>query len=341
MDDKLVSIIVPVYNVKNYLHRCVQSILSQSYTSFELILVDDGSTDGSSRVCDDFQAKDSRISVIHKPNGGVSSARNMGIQKSRGEYILFCDSDDCVSTDWCSRLVRIMSSGTNELAVGVCRIQWQAEDDFQLCSNSSGVDSVLKRNEIALLFKAGLISSPVNKIYRKDVICSNGIQFDETLRFGEDTKFALEYLLHANGDIGFCDETLYFYDTQVPGSLTKRYVESMWDFWKYRIRMEKKVLASYGVPNDIALELTQKTELWAGIHSAENAIRRSNSTWADKILEIDKYFQDLDYRTSVTRLSLSEFHPCYRFVIKSRSALLFILWDCFYSIYARRFKNGT
>ena len=89
-----VSIIVPVYNVEKYLHRCVDSILLQTFTDFELLLIDDGSTDKSVDICDKYALKDSRIRVFHKKNGGVSSARNLGIKKSNGVYILFVDSDD-------------------------------------------------------------------------------------------------------------------------------------------------------------------------------------------------------------------------------------------------------
>ena len=92
-----VSIIVPVYNVEKYLHRCVDSILLQTFTDFELLLIDDGSTDKSVGICDKYALKDRRIRVFHKKNGGVSSARNLGIKKSNGVYILFVDSDDYLS----------------------------------------------------------------------------------------------------------------------------------------------------------------------------------------------------------------------------------------------------
>ena len=88
------SVIVPVYNVEKYLKECVDSILGQSFSDFELILVDDGSPDNCPAICDEYAKKDEHVKVIHKPNGGVSSARNAGIQMARGEYILFCDSDD-------------------------------------------------------------------------------------------------------------------------------------------------------------------------------------------------------------------------------------------------------
>ena len=94
-----ISIIVPIYNMEQYLERCVDSILSQTYKDFEVILVNDGSTDNSDIICDDYAKKDQRIKVIHKRNGGLSSARNAGIKLSKGQWLLFIDSDDCVKPD--------------------------------------------------------------------------------------------------------------------------------------------------------------------------------------------------------------------------------------------------
>ena len=90
----LISIIIPVYNVEDYIRPCLDSILAQTYTNFEAILVDDGSKDGSGRICDEYAEKDSRFIVVHKENGGVSSARNKGLEIAKGEWVLFCDSDD-------------------------------------------------------------------------------------------------------------------------------------------------------------------------------------------------------------------------------------------------------
>ena len=105
-----VSIIVPVYNVEKYLHRCVDSILLQTFTDFELLLIDDGSTDKSVGICDKYAFKDRRIRVFHKKNGGVSSARNLGIKKSNGVYILFVDSDDYLSPSHLNNYIKYIGN---------------------------------------------------------------------------------------------------------------------------------------------------------------------------------------------------------------------------------------
>lgn len=103
--EKLISVIVPVYNIKEYLNRCVQSILNQTYSNLEIILVDDGSTDGSSIICDDLAESDSRIKVFHKENGGSSTARNFGLERATGEFIGFVDSDDYITADMYENLI--------------------------------------------------------------------------------------------------------------------------------------------------------------------------------------------------------------------------------------------
>lgn len=118
MKNPLISIIVPVYNIEEYLPRCIESVLSQTYTNLELILVDDGSKDKSGEICDAYREKDSRVSVIHKPNGGSSSARNAGIKAAKGQYLGFVDSDDYVEKNMYETMVRgIESTGCNIIQV--------------------------------------------------------------------------------------------------------------------------------------------------------------------------------------------------------------------------------
>ena len=113
--DPLVSVVIPVYNVESYLHECVKSVVEQTYTNIEIILVDDGSTDNSGTLCDEFALSDSRICVFHKKNGGLSDARNYGIRRSRGSLISFIDSDDYVSSDYIMHLYQALVRGKRTL----------------------------------------------------------------------------------------------------------------------------------------------------------------------------------------------------------------------------------
>ena len=104
----LFSVIVPIYKIEKYLSRCIDSVLAQTFGDYELILVDDGSPDNSPKLCDKWAEKDKRVKVIHKPNGGVSSARNEGLKVAKGEYICFCDSDDEVLPNYCEDLLKAL-----------------------------------------------------------------------------------------------------------------------------------------------------------------------------------------------------------------------------------------
>lgn len=115
--DKLISIIIPVYNVEEYLERCVESVINQTYKNLDIILVDDGSSDRSVAICDEYAALDSRIRVVHKVNGGVSSARNTGLDMARGEIISFLDSDDWVHSEYLERLLELMESRKADIAM--------------------------------------------------------------------------------------------------------------------------------------------------------------------------------------------------------------------------------
>jgi glycosyltransferase involved in cell wall biosynthesis len=113
----LISIVVPVYNVESYLEKCIDSILNQSYSNFELILVNDGSTDNSGKICSDFEKKDSRIKVINKDNGGLSDARNHGIDIASGRYITFIDSDDFVEVDYIFYLYNLLKKYGTKISI--------------------------------------------------------------------------------------------------------------------------------------------------------------------------------------------------------------------------------
>ena len=120
----VISVIVPVYKVERYLHECVHSLLAQTFSDIEVILVDDGSPDGCGAICDAYAKSDSRVCVIHQKNGGLSCARNTGIAHARGEYLCFVDSDDYVAPDYCETLYAMLKDSDCDFSVcGVCRFQ--------------------------------------------------------------------------------------------------------------------------------------------------------------------------------------------------------------------------
>lgn len=167
----LISVIVPVYNVKDYLNRCVESIVAQTYQNLEIILVDDGSTDGSGALCDEWATKDSRIRVIHKPNGGLSDARNAGMAAANGQYWAFLDSDDWIEP----HMYQLLYSNLKEKGADIVECCWEKCGENDFVSNYSGEAvsclEVTSEQAISELMHDGVFRQTVwNKLYDAEVI---------------------------------------------------------------------------------------------------------------------------------------------------------------------------
>ena len=190
-----VSIIVPVFNTEQYLKDCLDSILRQSYSDFELLLVDDGSSDGSGAICDDFARNDSRVSVFHTVNKGVSCARNLGLNYAQGEYVMFVDSDDELSDDALTKLVSV----TVDFSVGgVLRIMKGNRREYRFQD-----DRLYRKGEKERFLDDTLpvtvpMEGPAGKLYKMGIIRGNGLKFNGKLHYGEDKVFVYTYLLYAN-----------------------------------------------------------------------------------------------------------------------------------------------
>lgn len=168
----LVTVIVPVYKVENYLGRCVRSIINQTYTNLEIYLVDDGSPDRCPSMCDEFAKQDSRVRVIHKKNGGLSSARNAGIDASKGEYIIFVDSDDYIEADFIEAMIICAVSGKFDIVI--CGINKIVEGKIIPDAQENGIRDYSGKEALAALLKDEYITShSCNKLFTKEVIGSN------------------------------------------------------------------------------------------------------------------------------------------------------------------------
>ena len=216
----MISIIVPVYNAEKYLDRCIQSILAQTYTDFELLLINDGSTDSSGAICDKYAEQDSRVRVFHKENGGVSSARNMGLDNAVGEWITFVDSDDWVLPQYVENLLKCKSENNDvDLVISM---------SANVYSNRTIVPSpqktVISSDKASLLFTEFQLSwrtSPWGKLYKKSLINLFNLKFDKEMTIGEDLVFLYKYISMSNV-IVVSDKIDYYYNVGVVNSLTKR-----------------------------------------------------------------------------------------------------------------------
>lgn len=185
----MISIIIPIFNSENFLSDCIESLIHQSYKNIEIILIDDGSTDSSPFICDNFARIDSRIKVIHKSNGGQSSARNAGLQIATGSYVAFVDSDDWVDPDFCHILKDII--GDTDLAICAHRLVTKRETKP---IQEDCADKIIKIDEDELWQEVfGRLNNAVwNKLYRRELL--DGIRFPLQMYHGEDLLFNLEYI---------------------------------------------------------------------------------------------------------------------------------------------------
>ena len=206
-----ISIIVPVYNVEKYLSRCVDSILNQTFTDFELILVDDGSTDNSAKICDEYAEKDCRIKVIHKENGGVSSARNVGLENAVGEYIMFCDSDDFVDKDWIKILLFYAKKNPTSL-INCEYCNYLINKDVINYPKTYNVEEAthIDIDQYFYFYKNNYSQFVWNRIFCSETIMINDIRFDEKIKVGEDALFILEYLKYCT-DFLYIPKCLYYW----------------------------------------------------------------------------------------------------------------------------------
>lgn len=203
----MVSVIVPVYKVEKYLVKCVNSILAQSFTDFELILVDDGSPDNSGKICDEFAEQDGRVKVIHQKNAGQAVARNAGISIARGEYIAFVDSDDYVTADYLKTLVSLIQKYQCDLAICGHRIVHERVEEYNCAEKDSQVQC-MGNDELWDEIFGRLNNAVWNKLFKKELL--QGILFPKDLGHGEDLIFNLEYILRCKTAVK-TNKECYFY----------------------------------------------------------------------------------------------------------------------------------
>ena len=269
MENIKFSVLIPVYNVEKYLAECVDSVLGQSYTDYEIILVDDGATDSSGTMCDEYALKDSRIRVIHRENGGLSAARNTGLRAATGEYVYFLDSDDYIEPQ---TLASLISAANKEQADVVF---FDGQVFFDGCKEDDGVSRYIRnapyppsngRKMLLQLLNNDAYRTPVQlMLFRREYLLKNELWFEEGI-IHEDELFTF-LVYNADGRVAHCHEQLYARRIR-PGSIMtssgakKRYDSMLKIYYQlsemyrsgnasgeaatlYMIRTAKSVLSKY------------------------------------------------------------------------------------------------
>ena len=211
---KKISIIIPVYNVETYLQDCLNSIISQTYPHLEILLIDDGSTDSSGKICDQFARVDDRIRVFHIKNAGVSNARNVGIENSTGDYISFIDSDDIIHSDFYNIQIKyLLQSSADTISVLIEKVP----ENFKISDINDSFIS-LENKYLTNLEVLDCVQNPdflwvgypVNKLYSAKIIKDNNIRFDVNLKFCEESVFNCRYF-EKSKSVVLNLSRLYFY----------------------------------------------------------------------------------------------------------------------------------
>lgn len=244
MNDKnLVSVVVPVYNVADYINHCVTSIYNQTYKNLDIILIDDGSSDDSGVLCDKLASMDSRCRVIHKSNGGLSDARNAGLDCILGDYVTFVDSDDAIAPNYVERLINIILF--NKVDISICDlvhcrqlddVRYTVSDERVLYSSYEAISE--------LLYQRSFLVAACGKLFHKS--CFDNIRFPVGMLF-EDSAVMYE-LFETAGRIGYEPSGLYAYIHRGDSITTRTFDEKDLDIWKICCNIEEHY--SFG-PSDL------------------------------------------------------------------------------------------
>lgn len=328
MDQPVISIIVPVYNTEAYLPRCLDSILRQTYSNFELILIDDGSTDKSGAVCDYYSAQDNRIRVIHKTNGGVSAARNVGINLSLGEYIVFVDSDDEISNSYLFDLYSEISQSNVDLSLmSFTRISGSSRDSNLLHAFKLNLNSIEpeQRDLLVKLAKYFLLYGPVNKIFQSRIIHDKHILFDETISFGEDVIFVFRYL-------SFCDSLSYiprdgYYYYNNPGSLMHQNRDGRFE---NSIKINGAIKTFYqnhgSYTDEMQQEISTRIFLDAYCEILQLYNGKPNNNWIDRYKKTKGILSNTFFVESARFVDTTEMSKCYSYLLKKqKSKAIFLI----------------
>ena len=292
MKDKLVSIIIPVYNTENYIDICVQSIVDQTYSNIEIILVDDGSTDASAKLCDDWATKDKRIFVLHQKNSGVSAARNSGIEYASGKWIMFVDADDFIDYELVADLVNAVTEmGTKTSLSGYRR--FADGEQFQPDLKTEKANNLLIATDEIKNIRQGFFCWGI--LFDKEILDTNHLRFNTELKNLEDVYFVSIYSMFIQ-NAGYIKKQSYYYRITA-GSITSNCVDVKW-----QINSWNKLLAAFGeyLSNNYVNHRQYKKILAMRRHCINNLWAEClNANWGYKdSIKLMKNFKRVPFRIS-------------------------------------------
>lgn len=285
IENEMVSVIVPIYNAENTIEKCIESIIKQSYSELEILLVNDGSKDCSKEICDRFADKDKRIIVLNKANGGVSSARNTGLEYAKGEFCCFVDADDWIDMDHISSMVSVSKLADCVIGGYIKEMNKYGE----ICALHPRVYNLrnIRDEEIGPFFINGFVHPCWNKLFKTEIIKENSIKFISDIHISEDSLFCLEYLIHCE-TIQFLKKVTYHYfvdETLI--TLSNKVYSNSFDIYILVFEAIKRLLERGNCPNELKHVILVQTIYPQMYASVLKIISNKNMRWKDKKILLD------------------------------------------------------
>ncbi len=316
-----ISIIVPVYNVEGYLEKCVESLRNQTFEDIEILLIDDGSTDHSGSMCDRLEQTDKRIRSFHKENGGVASARNFGMKKAAGEFLMFVDSDDWINHDTCKETIHIAREYSTDVVMWSYIREYPGKSFHKRINleerlyTGEDVTSYIRRRMVGLCGKelknpenADALSPCWGKLYRRELIADGSIEFVDQQLIGptEDALFNLELFARVKR-FYFLNRPLYHYKKTQNTSITTIYKSWLFDRWQLLYQKMTEVIDQQDLGSGFRRALDNRICL-SMIGLGLNEINPTNpKKLPGKIRCLKRILREPHYRNAYSRLQLKHF----------------------------------
>lgn len=325
MNKPIISIIVPVYNVEQYLHSCIDSILAQTFTNCELLLIDDGSPDRSGEICDEYAQKDTRIRVFHKENGGVSSARNLGLDNAQGEWVTFIDADDYILPDFIKGLYKPIEEGecVDFVHGGCCNV-----NNGEIVSVNQSYDNYIGDNPgyVFRMFRGLTVSKLFSLENVNHSVDGRPLRFDEKMKIAEDMAFTMDYLLSVKR-YAFVEEKGYCYRVDNMSSATKSKRNVKYEIELHSFRHLYKSTISYINRYNIGIEDCRLRLQQRGNQMAETCL----SLYKDDFNRSErlKHLKDDFIKEECETLHYASLHPLKNILFKMFILRQYALFDLF------------
>lgn len=342
-----ISVIIPVFNAEKYLHRCINSILAQTYTDFELLLIDDGSADGSGDICDKYAAN-KKIRAFHQKNGGVSAARNLGLFYAKGKWIVFVDSDDYVSPRYLSDLY-CQAEKDVDLVINdylfVTNDGKVLDKGYSLSINKRYDESLYKSmlREQVLYLRTG----PVAKLFKKEIIAKHNIQFPIEIGFGEDTCFFFNYLMFVHKI--YCAINANYFYVDIKGSAINKKWNFKAEYTSYQCN--KAAIIEFLIKCGAIEDFSDTYLYWISVFLHRAITSMSNRNELETLTDEDwdffnNYFRAISKKTKMDKYMITHYHRS-PFVVLSylrlsrwlkKWILKLNLWEVYFRF--SKFKQG-